>query len=435
MTSFFEKALGLMAGSAIGDSLGAPVEGMSREDIRKVFFVMDRFFEIQEAFWYRDRPELVARYWRMGRLHTDDTQMLLAIVECFLETGGLEERDLAGHFFRLFPVCRGSGRGFRQFYLGMKKGCWPPAASDSPGAGAAMRAAGVALTMRDAPDDEETLLRRIILQGALTTSSAHALFAAVVVGVAAHNLLFAEDKDPARQLGTRLIERVAKELAPAERIMRACVADRLEKENITCGRRDISNALQLLQKAFTEIASYPRTMDVYQSIVDRIGDAARPLSPNATGTKNHALEAPMTALFTAAFWGHDYQQAVLAAVNMGSDTDTTAAMTGQLVGAFVGFDPEKPAGKGISESRLPPDGVLRGIPVKWFLDQKGRVLLWHSAAKLSAQPSELPNILSDATVEERQAVKDFYGWEKEWTLRERARRKEIKKLLGQYRTS
>ncbi|MGH7917003.1 MAG: ADP-ribosylglycohydrolase family protein, partial [Candidatus Binataceae bacterium] len=48
----------------------------------------------------------------------------------------------------------------------------------------------------------------------------------------------------------------------------------------------------------------------------------------------HALEASLWCLLTTA----SFKEAVLSAVNLGDDTDTTGAITGALAGLFHGFE-------------------------------------------------------------------------------------------------
>jgi ADP-ribosyl-[dinitrogen reductase] hydrolase len=55
---------------------------------------------------------------------------------------------------------------------------------------------------------------------------------------------------------------------------------------------------------------------------------------NSSGYVLHTLEASIWCLLTS----DNYQEAVLKAVNLGGDTDTTAAVTGGLVGILYGYD-------------------------------------------------------------------------------------------------
>jgi ADP-ribosylglycohydrolase len=54
----------------------------------------------------------------------------------------------------------------------------------------------------------------------------------------------------------------------------------------------------------------------------------------SSGYVVHALEASMWCFLTT----DNYKDAVLKAVNLGRDTDTTAAITGGLAGLLYGFD-------------------------------------------------------------------------------------------------
>jgi ADP-ribosylglycohydrolase len=69
----------------------------------------------------------------------------------------------------------------------------------------------------------------------------------------------------------------------------------------------------------------------------------------------------------AAFWcflsTDNYREAVLKAVNLGSDTDTTAAVTGGLAGLYYGF----------GESGIPQDWIRKLTGVQGILDIAGRI--------------------------------------------------------------
>ena len=54
----------------------------------------------------------------------------------------------------------------------------------------------------------------------------------------------------------------------------------------------------------------------------------------STGFVLHTLEASLWCLLN----NNNYKDAVLKAVNLGDDTDTTAAVTGGLAGIIYGFD-------------------------------------------------------------------------------------------------
>jgi ADP-ribosylglycohydrolase len=69
----------------------------------------------------------------------------------------------------------------------------------------------------------------------------------------------------------------------------------------------------------------------------------------------------------AAFWCFlttgNYRDAVLKAVNLGNDTDTTAAVTGGLAGLYYGF----------GESGIPQDWIMKLAGVQGILDTADRI--------------------------------------------------------------
>jgi len=80
-----EKFEGCLLGLAIGDSLGAPVEGWRGEDIRKIFGRLDRMID---APW---------RGFRKGGI-TDDTSLMLCIARSICERGEFDPEDTARRF-------------------------------------------------------------------------------------------------------------------------------------------------------------------------------------------------------------------------------------------------------------------------------------------------------------------------------------------------
>jgi ADP-ribosyl-[dinitrogen reductase] hydrolase len=76
---------GCLLGLACGDALGAPLEFMSAADIRSKHGVVT---EMLGGGWLHLRPGQV----------TDDTQMMLCILESHTETGGFDPQDIADRF-------------------------------------------------------------------------------------------------------------------------------------------------------------------------------------------------------------------------------------------------------------------------------------------------------------------------------------------------
>ena len=79
-----DRVAGCLVGLAVGDALGAPLEFLSREQVRKRF-----------PAGLRDMT--ASRLWRRGE-YTDDTQMALLIAESLLARQGLVATDIACRF-------------------------------------------------------------------------------------------------------------------------------------------------------------------------------------------------------------------------------------------------------------------------------------------------------------------------------------------------
>lgn len=89
----------------------------------------------------------------------------------------------------------------------------------------------------------------------------------------------------------------------------------------------LTNFLKSLNISPAEIAIYNRLLNgnIYELEEDKI---------NSSGYVVHTLEASIWCLLTT----NNYVDAVLKAVNLGDDTDTTGAVTGGLAGMLYGFE-------------------------------------------------------------------------------------------------
>ncbi len=147
------KFRGALLGSAVGDALGAPVEGYPMEKVLSVY----------------------ARGWQMihGR-YTDDTEMMIGVAESLIENKGFNGADMALKFINNYNVDRGYGPGSKEVLRRIRGGeSWAEAAGKlfggkgSYGNGAAMRIAPVGLFYFDVPD----VLREIAYKSANITHS------------------------------------------------------------------------------------------------------------------------------------------------------------------------------------------------------------------------------------------------------------------------
>jgi len=132
------KFRGALLGTAVGDALGAPVEGYDMEMVDSVY----------------------GGEWKMiyGR-YTDDTEMMIGVAESLIENKGFNGADMALKFIQNYNVKRGYGPGSKEVLRRIREGESLADASGklfggkgSYGNGAAMRIAPVGLFYFDTPD-------------------------------------------------------------------------------------------------------------------------------------------------------------------------------------------------------------------------------------------------------------------------------------------
>jgi len=85
---------------------------------------------------------------------------------------------------------------------------------------------------------------------------------------------------------------------------------------------------------FTVEDSYREKFRVALACLARPHDPDRVISE--LGNRAEALESAPTAIYLFARFGDDFEAAVAAAIELGGDTDTIAAMAGAMVGTRVG---------------------------------------------------------------------------------------------------
>jgi poly(ADP-ribose) glycohydrolase ARH3 len=263
-----------MLGLAAGDGLGAPYEGLTAPDIFRQF----------------GPPDLVASNPDGETLYyTDDTEMMIGVAETLVEHGRIELAPLAQAFAANYHPDRGYGKGARQIIETVQSGGdWRAVAQTvfpggSLGNGAAMRVAPVGLLFCDDPD-------AVWEQARLSAGVTH--------------------RHP---VGVEAAQVLALAVATAAR----CEA---------FVRRDFLKSL--LERAKTEEIRWA----LKTAIRLRRGDSIAVLG--------HTLEAHrsvVTAIAAFAASPADYTLAVGRVIGLGDDTDTLAAMTGALCGAFGGL--------------------------------------------------------------------------------------------------
>ena len=278
-----DRCAGSILGTAFGDALGAGVEGWTSEEIKNEYGEVCDYIGCRMGAGY----------------YTDDTQMTLAMLRSIVRTGGIDGADCAACCAEAFDPERGYGRSASEIMKALNEGTSYTETGNmlfpdgSYGNGAAMRIAPVGLLCGEM---DPSLMRSWVFESVRSTHTHDeavdgALVLAAVIGCLSR-LVDASGFDPsAFLLG----------LSPYCRTMEL--------------RSRIMLAARLLGEELTP-----------EEVVAQLGNGVR------------TLESVPTALYTAFRYIDDPEQALVAAVGYGGDTDTIAAMTGAVVGALHGAD-------------------------------------------------------------------------------------------------
>lgn len=268
-----DRFFGCLLGLAVGDAVGAPYEGLTGADIFFHFGPPDRIVKNPDGD---------------PLFYTDDTEMMIGVAETLVECGAIEEQRLCRAFAENYHPERGYGQGARKIIERMARGKdWRKLAETvfpggSFGNGAAMRVAPVGLLFHD---DLDAVWEQARLSALPTHTHPVGIEGAQVLAVAVATALRTETFD--------------------RRAFYRQVLDRVRTEEF---RWHLAIAAKL-----------------------RPGDPVSGL-----GSTLHAHRSVVTAIACFANTPGDFESAVGLAIGLGDDTDTVAAMTGALVGAFAG---------------------------------------------------------------------------------------------------
>jgi poly(ADP-ribose) glycohydrolase ARH3 len=223
--------------------------------------------------------------------YTDDTQMTLGVAQTLIAHGEIVEAALCQSFVANYMPSRGYGRGTRAVIEAMEDGRDYRAVATryfpggSNGNGAAMRVAPVGLFFHDSAER----LRDEAHKSA-TPTHLHPL------GIEGAQLL-------AMAIGI-------------------CTS--------ASDRGHLDKLLPTLHEAATS--------DEYRDRLRQAMEIENPPQLSGLGNGIQALESVPTAIASFALSPEDYGQAIAQTILIGGDTDTLAAMTGALSGAYLGLE-------------------------------------------------------------------------------------------------
>lgn len=272
------KFLGTLVGTAVGDGLGAAVEGWRMVPDDEVKLLGDKLSPL---------------------IYTDDTHMAIGVAESLVESGGFDGEHMSSTFIRNYDLepYRGYGPGPPRIFRMIKGGeAWHRAAErlyggGSYGNGSAMRIAPIGVFYHDDPDR----LKEVARQSSRITH--------------------------AHELGMQGAALQAGAIA---------LATRADPSSAFDGNDFLSKLRHFIEH------------EVYREKLARIGEllegADRRRVITELGNGIEAFNSVPTAIYCFLSHPSSFADAALYAISLGGDTDTIGAMTGAISGAFLGVE-------------------------------------------------------------------------------------------------
>ena len=276
-----DRFAGSALGAFVGDALGMPVEGWTHAAIK------NRLGAVREMLPGRFPPGY----------YTDDTEMMISILECLVERGGFDPAFTTARFLRNFHPERGYGGRIYGLMERLENGVpWDEAGTDSFGNGSAMRIAPIGFFYFNSMEELKTAA---LLSSRITHTHSEALAGAVVqAGAVALALELGLTRKPVQP--EKFLEHLA------------LLVDDLD--------RGFSTRLRSLKEI------RPASSDEFFYHV---------LSRFSCNVKSIEAVPPALASF---LFSSTFEEAVVNGVNLGGDTDTIGAMAGAVAGAYYGLN-------------------------------------------------------------------------------------------------
>jgi len=281
-----DRFIGSIVGFAIGDALGMPTQFLTRDQIR-------RYYGKTVTGFLRAHPGHASDSLPQGS-YTDDTQMMLAAAECLIECRAMEPARQAEALLSWYvdaaphrTPMRANMRACKHLSAGRP---WTKSGVFSGGCGAAVRMPPIGLFFHRCP---EALMRAALDACMMTHTDPRAKAASVAVAYLVARLVQTNERS-----------------SPGEQVLETADWVASLDQDMAAMLRWVTQMLHLNpEEALFEI-----------------------------GTSSDAIEAIPAATYCFLKYPRQYQNAVLAAVNAGDASDSIAALTGSMVGAYSGID-------------------------------------------------------------------------------------------------
>lgn len=326
---FIDKSCGTLLGVAVGDALGAPVEGLKPGHIRTLFKTLDRYVSVDKLL------KKGIKFYRESGLYTDDTQQMLTVCEILLNKGDMSTDALARLFASLctddscggFGVFRGTGGFFRRTMHDLLDGIpWEQAAGATAGCMAAVRIPPVVIKYFD---DPIRLTRAVIEASLVTHKDPIGISAAIMQAFLIRGLL---PLTPGAPLDIPALFASCKEYCEQGEQMLASNYKHL----IVSSHPEGIYAVSSMIGTFAGLIGRKNRQNIEEYIFD--------YASHYSSMPVHKLTVPfsltLVPLAIATFFMNSgsFADTIIESINAGGDTDTLAALTGALAGAYWGMD-------------------------------------------------------------------------------------------------
>jgi ADP-ribosylglycohydrolase len=324
-TDTTDRAGGAMLGMAIGEALGAPLEGLTHEKIQEKAGRLEGFVDPR-----RVQPPGRAGYFQLG-VYEDETQMALAASDVIIKSGSFQPEGFRDRLSELgqpvpgnaFGCLRRARRNLRTAVRRILKGAtWEQSGVNTAGSGAASRGVPIGIFYRSDPDG----LMRAAIEAALVTHRDPRSIAACVLMAA--GVAQALETDPAKLDVAKFVQGLHATCRAAEDLMAAEYAKHLQP-GFEPFLHQFSDALLILP----ELATLDLEPAFAKIVAHATGKGSRPIT---LATRGFSLTALLTAFYFFLTGFDVWDETVLDVAAEGGSSDTLGCLVGALLGALHG---------------------------------------------------------------------------------------------------
>lgn len=321
-----DRARGALLGMAVGEAMGAPLEGLSPEEIEEKVGRITGYLDADKT-----QPEHRAGFFTHSA-YEDETQAALATAETLVIGDGFSVEELKSRFEELgrpvegnvFGCYRRARRNFRTAVRRMLGGApWKECGVNTAGSGAASRGIPIGVWFRD---DREGRLRAAVEATLLTHRDPRAC--AATASVAEITALVMGLEDGAQldaDAGARAIVAAATD---AEALMESEYADVLYP-GYEPYLHQFGEAVAILPE-LVQLDIEPAFARIIEEASDK---GSRPITH---ATRGFALTAVVCAQYLFLTGLDSYEDCLLDTICEGGNTDTLGCLVGGLSGALHG---------------------------------------------------------------------------------------------------